>query len=54
MHWRRNPEAAPDRRAEARLKGYIGEARPECGNFTMAPNGACLKCETCGGTTGCS
>jgi ribonucleoside-diphosphate reductase alpha chain len=45
---------AADRRVEARIKGYVGEACPECGNFTMVRNGTCLKCETCGGTTGCS
>ncbi len=43
-----------DRRAEARAKGYEGEACPECMNFTMVRNGTCLKCDTCGGTTGCS
>jgi ribonucleoside-diphosphate reductase alpha chain len=48
------PEPLADRRAEARAKGYVGEACPECGNFTMVRNGTCLKCETCGGTTGCS
>ena len=48
------PEPVADRRAEARAKGYVGEACPECGNFTMVRNGTCLKCETCGGTTGCS
>lgn len=42
------------RRAEAKAKGYVGEACPECGNFTLVRNGTCLKCETCGGTTGCS
>jgi ribonucleoside-diphosphate reductase alpha chain len=47
-------EPLADRRAEARAKGYVGEACPECGNFTMVRNGTCLKCETCGGTTGCS
>ena len=41
-------------RAEARMKGYVGEACPECGNFTMVRNGTCLKCDTCGATTGCS
>ena len=41
-------------RKEARMKGYVGEACPECGNFTMVRNGTCLKCDTCGGTTGCS
>ncbi|ALA19088.1 MULTISPECIES: vitamin B12-dependent ribonucleotide reductase [Chelatococcus] len=43
-----------DRRAEARMKGYEGEACPECGNFTLVRNGTCMKCDTCGGTTGCS
>jgi ribonucleoside-diphosphate reductase alpha chain len=47
-------ESEADRRAEARMKGYVGEACPECGNFTMVRNGTCLKCDTCGGTTGCS
>jgi len=47
-------EPVADRRAEARMKGYVGEACPECGNFTMVRNGTCLKCDTCGGTTGCS
>jgi ribonucleoside-diphosphate reductase alpha chain len=42
------------RRVQARMKGYEGEACPECGNFTMVRNGTCLKCDTCGGTTGCS
>ncbi|HEV2572916.1 MAG TPA: vitamin B12-dependent ribonucleotide reductase [Beijerinckiaceae bacterium] len=49
--------AAPsvaDRRAEARMKGYVGEACPECQNFTLVRNGTCLKCDTCGSTTGCS
>jgi ribonucleoside-diphosphate reductase alpha chain len=43
-----------DRRAEAKAKGYEGEACPECGNFTLVRNGTCMKCDTCGGTTGCS
>jgi len=38
----------------ARLKGYQGDACGECGNFTLVRNGTCLKCDTCGGTTGCS
>jgi ribonucleoside-diphosphate reductase alpha chain len=40
--------------AEARMKGYEGESCTECGNFTMVRNGTCLKCETCGSTSGCS
>ena len=43
-----------DKQAEARMKGYVGEACPECANFTLVRNGTCLKCETCGATTGCS
>jgi ribonucleoside-diphosphate reductase alpha chain len=41
-------------RAAARAKGYEGEACAECFNFTMVRNGTCLKCDTCGATTGCS
>ena len=43
-----------DRVAEARVKGYEGESCRECGNFTLLRNGTCLKCDTCGGTSGCS
>jgi ribonucleoside-diphosphate reductase alpha chain len=39
---------------EARLKGYEGDACGECGNFTLVRNGTCLKCDTCGATSGCS
>jgi ribonucleoside-diphosphate reductase alpha chain len=39
---------------QARLKGYEGEACGDCGQFTMVRNGTCLKCVTCGTTTGCS
>ncbi|HYF53380.1 MAG TPA: vitamin B12-dependent ribonucleotide reductase, partial [Salinarimonas sp.] len=46
--------SAADKRAEARMKGYVGEACPECANFTLVRNGTCLKCDTCGSTTGCS
>ncbi len=38
----------------ARLKGYEGDMCDECGQFTMVRNGTCLKCETCGATSGCS
>jgi ribonucleoside-diphosphate reductase alpha chain len=42
------------RRAEAKARGYEGEACPECMNFTLVRNGTCMKCDTCGSTTGCS
>ncbi len=38
----------------ARQKGYEGDPCPVCGNLTLVRNGTCLKCETCGSTTGCS
>ena len=38
----------------ARMKGYAGDACGECGNFTLVRNGTCLKCDTCGATSGCS
>ncbi|MEM8798692.1 MAG: vitamin B12-dependent ribonucleotide reductase [Pseudomonadota bacterium] len=45
---------ASELRREARLKGYEGDACGECGNFTLVRNGTCLKCDTCGSTSGCS
>ncbi|MSP43217.1 MAG: vitamin B12-dependent ribonucleotide reductase [Alphaproteobacteria bacterium] len=39
---------------EAQVKGYEGESCGECGNFTLVRNGTCMKCNTCGATTGCS
>jgi len=41
-------------RRQARLKGYEGDACTECGQFTMVRNGTCLKCISCGATSGCS
>jgi ribonucleoside-diphosphate reductase alpha chain len=43
-----------DPRTLARLKGYEGDPCGECGNFTLLRNGTCLKCDSCGGTSGCS
>ena len=43
-----------ERVKQARMQGYEGEACPECQNFTLVRNGTCLKCNTCGSTTGCS
>ncbi len=42
------------RSAEARMKGFEGDACGQCGNFTLVRNGTCMKCNTCGGTSGCS
>ncbi len=47
--------AAPAARgASARVKGYEGDACPECGQFTLVRAGACLRCDSCGASTGCS
>src|ERR1700729_943271 len=34
--------AAPVKGRKRTLKGYVGEACPECGYFTMVRNGTCL------------
>ncbi|HNH49171.1 MAG TPA: hypothetical protein PKY30_19150, partial [Myxococcota bacterium] len=39
---------------DAKAMGYEGEACPDCGAMTMVRNGTCLKCVTCGATSGCS
>jgi ribonucleoside-diphosphate reductase alpha chain len=43
-----------ERVREARIRGYEGDSCGECGNFTMVRNGTCMKCTTCGATSGCS
>ena len=42
------------RAREARIKGYEGDPCDDCGNMTLVRNGTCLKCNTCGATSGCS
>ena len=46
--------AAVDLRTKAKMQGYEGDPCGECGNFTLVRNGTCMKCNTCGGTSGCS
>ncbi|MEM6304496.1 MAG: vitamin B12-dependent ribonucleotide reductase [Pseudomonadota bacterium] len=48
------PVNAMDARTKARMQGYEGEACGECGNYTLVRNGTCMKCNTCGSTSGCS
>ncbi len=43
-----------DARTKAKMQGYEGEACGECGNYTLVRNGTCMKCNTCGATSGCS
>ena len=43
-----------DHRTKAKMQGYEGDPCGECGNYTLVRNGTCMKCNTCGGTSGCS
>jgi ribonucleoside-diphosphate reductase alpha chain len=43
-----------DQRSKAKMQGYEGDPCGECGNYTLVRNGTCMKCNTCGGTSGCS
>ncbi len=45
---------AMDAKTKARMQGYEGDPCGECGNYTLVRNGTCMKCNTCGGTSGCS
>ena len=38
----------------ARHQGYEGDPCGECGQFTMVRGGTCLRCVSCGATSGCS
>lgn len=40
--------------ADARAKGYTGDPCPKCGAMTCRPSGACLICDTCNESSGCS
>lgn len=42
------------KRQMAKMKGYEGDPCLECQSFTLVRNGSCLKCDSCGATTGCS
>ncbi|CAO5676311.1 MAG: hypothetical protein NEHIOOID_00079 [Holosporales bacterium] len=45
---------AQARSEQSKMQGYTGDSCRECGSFTMVRNGTCLKCDTCGATSGCS
>ncbi|MEM8732196.1 MAG: vitamin B12-dependent ribonucleotide reductase [Pseudomonadota bacterium] len=46
--------ASIDMRTKAKMQGYEGDPCGECGNYTLVRNGTCMKCNTCGATSGCS
>jgi ribonucleoside-diphosphate reductase alpha chain len=45
---------AVDPAQKARMQGYEGDPCGDCGNYTLVRNGTCMKCNTCGATSGCS
>ena len=47
-------EPARERARRARQLGYEGDPCPECGQMMMVRSGTCLKCVSCGATSGCS
>ena len=49
-----NMSSTAEKVKEAKLKGYTGDICSSCGSLTMVRNGTCLKCMTCGDTSGCS
>ncbi len=52
---RTNPTAQlSEQMRVAKLKGYEGDPCKACGSFTLVRNGVCLKCDSCGETSGCS
>ncbi|MGF1463465.1 MAG: vitamin B12-dependent ribonucleotide reductase [Maricaulaceae bacterium] len=48
------PAQAASPVAESRRRGYTGDPCPECGSFTLVRTGVCVRCDTCGTSTGCS
>ena len=42
------------RTLQAKQMGFEGDPCPECGQMMMVRNGTCLKCVSCGATSGCS
>lgn len=47
-------QATADQREKAVFKGYTGDTCGNCGSMSMRRNGACLVCDECGVSTGCS
>jgi ribonucleoside-diphosphate reductase alpha chain len=47
-------QATEEKIRQARQKGYEGDPCGECGQLTLVRSGACMKCDTCGATSGCS
>ena len=54
LQFAKNATSVSQKKEEAVMKGYCSESCQECGHATLVRNGSCLKCNTCGATTGCS
>ena len=54
MSFKGEADPAMNARAKAKLQGYEGDPCSDCGNYTLVRNGTCMKCNRCGGTSGCS
>ncbi len=50
----KKPPAMMSKVRQAIERGYTGDVCSECQSLTMVRNGTCLKCMTCGSTSGCS
>ncbi len=48
------PDSITSKLKRAIQAGYTGDICPECQSTMMVRNGTCLKCLSCGATTGCS
>jgi ribonucleoside-diphosphate reductase alpha chain len=48
------PDSITSKVKKAIQAGYTGDICPECQSTMMVRNGTCLKCLSCGATTGCS
>jgi ribonucleoside-diphosphate reductase alpha chain len=47
-------DSEAETRRIARERGFTGDICNDCGGSQMVRNGTCLKCNSCGATTGCS
>lgn len=49
-----DPPPAKPKAPPAKQAGYTGDLCDQCGGARMKRNGACLLCEDCGSSSGCS
>ncbi|MDP3831425.1 MAG: vitamin B12-dependent ribonucleotide reductase [Ignavibacteriaceae bacterium] len=54
LHMNEDSSSLKNKVKQAIERGYTGDVCTECQSMTMVRNGTCLKCMTCGSTSGCS